>query len=128
MNKLPRCSYVESQLAEIAGSTRETLYPLERLGAPKAQDRLRQMLKITSRATKKAGGDKRAIARFRAQPLPALAGGTVEALVKDGKAATLDHTALAALREACWNRHRAHDPRWLLRPTSGGGCDPRGSS
>ena len=81
MNKLPRCSYVESQLAEIAGSTRETLYRLERLGAPKAQDRLRQMLKITSRATKRAGGDKRAIACFRAQPLPALAGGTVEALV-----------------------------------------------
>ena len=97
MNKLPPCSYVESQLAEIAGSTRETLYRLERLGAPKAQDRLRQMLKITSRATKRAGGDKRAIAWFCAQSLPALGGGTAEALVKDGKAVTLGHTALGGV-------------------------------
>lgn len=88
----------KSQLAETAGLARETLYRLERIGAPKAQGRLREMLEIISRVTDWAGGKDQAMAWYRAQPLPAFGGRTAEALVKDGKAAAvrdyLDHMAL----------------------------------
>lgn len=88
----------KSQLAETAGLARETLYRSERVGAPKAQGRLREMLEIISRVTDWAGGKDQAMAWYRAQPLPAFGGRTAEALVKDGKAAAvrdyLDHMAL----------------------------------
>lgn len=88
----------KSQLAETAGLARETLYRPERIGAPKAQSRLREMLEIISRVTVWAGGKDQAMAWYRAQPLPAFGGRTAEALVKDGKAAAvrdyLDHMAL----------------------------------
>lgn len=88
----------KSQLAETAGLARETLYRPERVGAPKAQGRLREMLEIISRVTDWAGGKDQAMAWYRAQPLPAFGGRTAEALVKDGKAAAvrdyLDHMAL----------------------------------
>lgn len=88
----------KSQLAETAGLTRETLYRSQRIGAPKAQSRLREMLEIISRVSDWAGGKDQAMAWYRAQPLPAFGGRTAEALVKDGKAAALrnylDHMAL----------------------------------
>lgn len=88
----------KSQLAETAGLARETLYRPERVGAPKAQGRLREMLEIISRVADWAGGKDQAMAWYRAQPLPAFGGRTAEALVKDGKAAAvrdyLDHMAL----------------------------------
>nr|WP_108461596.1 antitoxin Xre/MbcA/ParS toxin-binding domain-containing protein [Devosia naphthalenivorans] len=88
----------KSQLAETAGLARETLYRPERVGAPKTQGRLREMLEIISRVTDWAGGKDQAMAWYRAQPLPAFGGRTAEALVKDGKAAAvrdyLDHMAL----------------------------------
>lgn len=86
------------QLAETVGLARETLYRSERIGAPKAQSRLREMLEIISRVTDWAGGKDQAMAWYRAQPLPAFGGRTAEALVKDGKAGALrdylDHIAL----------------------------------
>jgi hypothetical protein len=88
----------KSQLAETAGLARETLYRSERIGAPKAQGRLREMLEIISRVTEWAGGKDQAMAWYRAQPIPAFGGRTAESLVKDGKAAAvreyLDHMAL----------------------------------
>jgi DNA-binding XRE family transcriptional regulator len=88
----------KSQLAETAGLARETLYRSERIGARKAQGRLREMLEIISRISDWAGGEQQAMAWYRAQPLPAFGGRTAEALVKDGKAAAvrdyLDHMAL----------------------------------
>jgi DNA-binding phage protein len=88
----------KSQLAETTGLARETLYRSERIGAPKAQGRLREMLEIISRVTDWAGGKDQAMAWYRAQPLPAFGGRTAEALVKDGKASAvrdyLDHMAL----------------------------------
>jgi DNA-binding XRE family transcriptional regulator len=88
----------KSQLAETVGLARETLYRSERVGAPKTQGRLREMLEIISRVTDWAGGKDQAMAWYRAQPLPAFGGRTAEALVKDGKAGAvreyLDHMAL----------------------------------
>lgn len=87
-----------SQLAETTGLARETLYRSARVGAPKAQGRLREMLEIISRVADWAGGRDQAMAWYRAQPLPAFGGRTAEALVKDGKAAAvrdyLDHMAV----------------------------------
>lgn len=89
----------KSQLAETTGLARETLYRSERIGAPKAQGRLREMLEIISRVSEWAGGKEQAMAWYRAQPLPAFGGRTAEALVKDGQAGAvrdyLDHLALA---------------------------------
>ena len=88
----------KTQLAQTAGLARETLYRSTRIGAPKAQGRLREMLEIISRVSEWAGGKDQAMAWYRAQPLPAFGGRTAEALVKDGKAAAvreyLDHMAL----------------------------------
>lgn len=88
----------KSQLAETTGLARETLYRSERIGAPKAQGRLREMLEIISRVSEWAGGKEQAMAWYRAQPLPAFGGRTAEALVKDGQAGAvrdyLDHLAL----------------------------------
>lgn len=88
----------KAQLAETTGLARETLYRSERIGAPKAQGRLREMLEIVSRVADWAGGEQQAMAWYRAQPLPAFGGRTAEALVKDGKAGAvrdyLDHMAL----------------------------------
>jgi DNA-binding XRE family transcriptional regulator len=88
----------KTQLAETAGLARETLYRVERSGAPKTQGRLREMLEIISRVTEWAGGKEQAMAWYRAQPLPAFGGRTAESLVKEGKAAAvrdyLDHMAL----------------------------------
>ncbi|WP_425283942.1 antitoxin Xre/MbcA/ParS toxin-binding domain-containing protein [Devosia limi] len=88
----------KSQLAETTGLARETLYRSERIGAPKAQGRLREMLEIISRVSEWAGGKEQAMAWYRAQPLPAFGGRTAEALVKNGQAGAvrdyLDHLAL----------------------------------
>lgn len=88
----------KSQLAETTGLARETLYRSERIGTPKAQGRLREMLEIISRVSEWAGGKEQAMAWYRAQPLPAFGGRTAEALVKDGQAGAvrdyLDHLAL----------------------------------
>lgn len=88
----------KSQLAETTGLARETLYRSERIGAPKAQGRLREMLEIISRVSEWAGGKEQAMAWYRAQPLPAFGGRTAEVLVKDGQAGAvrdyLDHLAL----------------------------------
>jgi hypothetical protein len=88
----------KSQIAETAGLAREVLYKEARLGAPKTQARLREMLEILSRVRDWAGGEAQAMAWYRAQPIPALGGRTAEALVKTGEATTvrdyLDHIAL----------------------------------
>ena len=85
------------QLAETMGLTRETLYRPARMGARKAQARATEMLEIVGRVVDWAGGEKQAMAWYRAEPLSAFGGRTAEALVKEGKAAAvrdyLDHVA-----------------------------------
>ena len=88
----------KGQLAETIGLSREALYKLARLEAPKTQSRLKEMLEIVSRVSGWAGGKEQAMAWYRAQPIAAFGGRTAEALVKDGKAGALrdylDHIAL----------------------------------
>lgn len=88
----------KSQLAETVGLARETLHRSERVGAPKTQGRLREMLELISRVTDWAGGKDHAMAWYRAHPLPAFGGRTTEVLVKDGKVGAmrecLDHMML----------------------------------
>jgi hypothetical protein len=55
------------------------------------------MLEIVGRIADWAGGEKQAMAWYRAEPIPAFGGRTAEFLVKEGKAAAvrayLDHVA-----------------------------------
>ena len=85
------------QLAETIGLTRDTIYRPARLEAPKAQSRMTEMLEIIGRIADWAGGQKQAMAWYRAEPIPAFGGRTAEILVKEGKAAAvrdyLDHIA-----------------------------------
>jgi uncharacterized protein (DUF2384 family) len=85
------------QLAETIGLTRETVYRAARLEAPKAQTRATEMLEIIGRIADWAGGEKQAMAWYRAEPIAAFGGRTAESLVKEGKAAAvrdyLDHVA-----------------------------------
>lgn len=85
------------QLAETIGLPRETVYRAARLEAPKAQARATEVLEIVGRVVDWAGGEKQAMAWYRAEPLAAFGGRTAESLVKEGKAAAvrdyLDHVA-----------------------------------
>ncbi|WP_414832727.1 antitoxin Xre/MbcA/ParS toxin-binding domain-containing protein [Afifella sp. YEN Y35] len=88
----------KTQLAETIGVKRDTLYRASRLTAPKTQARALEMLEILGRIAGWAGGERQAMAWYRAEPIPAFGDRTAEALVKDGKAAAvrdyLDHIAL----------------------------------
>lgn len=87
----------KSQLAETIGLAPETLYRPARTLAPKSQARATEMLEILGRIVAWAGGEKQAMAWYRAEPLPAFGGRTAESLVKEGRAAAvrdyLDHVA-----------------------------------
>jgi DNA-binding XRE family transcriptional regulator len=92
-----RLGMSKTQLAQTMGLSREAVYRTERQGAPKTQARTTEMLEIIGRVIDWAGGEKQAMAWFRAEPIPAFGGRTAEALVKEGKAAAvrdyLDHVA-----------------------------------
>lgn len=87
----------KTQLAETIGLPRETLYRRQRAQASRTQARATEMLEIVGRIAEWAGGEKQAMAWYRAEPIPAFGGRTAESLVKDGKAAAvrdyLDHVA-----------------------------------
>jgi hypothetical protein len=86
------------QFAETLGLKRETVYRAARLEAPKTQARATEMLEIVGRIANWAGGEKQAMAWYRAEPIAAFGGRTAESLVKEGKAAAvrdyLDHVAM----------------------------------
>lgn len=88
----------KSQLAETVGLRPESLHRLKRASAPKTQTRVTEMLEIVSRIAGWAGGEKQAMAWYRAEPISAFGGRTAESLVKDGKAAAVrdyfDHIAV----------------------------------
>lgn len=85
------------QLAETIGLKAETVYRAARLEAPKTQTRATEMLEIIGRIADWAGGEKQAMAWYRAEPIAAFGGRTAESLVKEGKASAvrdyLDHVA-----------------------------------
>ena len=88
----------KGQFAEMIGLAPETLRRTSRLTAAKTQTRMTEVLEIVTRVTDWAGGEKQAMAWYRAEPIPAFGGRTAESLVKDGKAAALrdylDHLAM----------------------------------
>ena len=85
------------QLADTIGLKPEAFYRAVRLEAPKTQARATEMLEIIGRIVDWAGGEKQAMAWYRAEPIAAFGGRTAESLVKEGKAAAvrdfLDHVA-----------------------------------
>ena len=87
----------KGQFAEMIGVKRENLYRVARSKAPKTQSRATEMLEIVGRIVDWAGGEKQAMAWYRAEPIPAFGARTAESLVKEGKAAAvrdyLDHIA-----------------------------------
>jgi hypothetical protein len=87
----------KQQLAETMGVTPETIYRASRVSAPKTQARATEMLEIVGRIADWAGGEKQAMAWYRAEPIAAFGGRTAESLVKEGRAAAvrdyLDHVA-----------------------------------
>ena len=87
----------KQQFAETLGLSPETVYRTTRVSAPKTQARATEMLEIVGRIADWAGGEKQAMAWYRAEPIAAFGGRTAEALVKEGKAAAvrdyLDHIA-----------------------------------
>ncbi len=88
----------KTQLAEMTGLRRETLYKSARARANKTQNRVREMLEILTRVSPWAGGARQAMAWYRAEPIPAFGGRTAESLVKSGQATALrdylDHIAM----------------------------------
>ena len=76
----------KGQLAEMIGLKAETVYRAARQGAAKTQGRAIEMLEILGRIVDWAGGEKQAMAWYRAEPIAAFGGRTAEALVKEGKA------------------------------------------
>jgi uncharacterized protein (DUF2384 family) len=85
-------------LAEMAGLAPETLQRRARAEAPATLMRLGEIADIIHRVADWAGGERQALAWYRAQPLPAFGDRTAESLVKSGKATAvrdyLDHLAL----------------------------------
>lgn len=87
----------KQQFAETIGVAPETVYRATRVSAPKTQTRATEMLEIVGRIADWAGGERQAMAWYRAEPIAAFGGRTAELLVKEGKAAAvrdyLDHIA-----------------------------------
>jgi len=88
----------KGQLAETAGIRPESLHRKARAESARVQSRMTEMIEIVSRVTVWAGGEKQAMAWYRAEPIPAFGDRTAESLVKSGKAAAvrdyLDHLAM----------------------------------
>ncbi|HKS20969.1 MAG TPA: MbcA/ParS/Xre antitoxin family protein [Bradyrhizobium sp.] len=87
----------KQQFAETIGVAPETVYRATRVAAPKTQTRATEMLEIVGRIADWAGGERQAMAWYRAEPIAAFGGRTAESLVKEGRAAAvrdyLDHVA-----------------------------------
>jgi hypothetical protein len=86
-----------AQLAETIGIDPTITTDTTIWSAANAQDKLRKLLEIVRRVRDWAGGDAKAMAWYREQPIPALGSRTSEALVKAGQAQAvgeyLDHLA-----------------------------------
>ena len=92
-----RLGLTRSQFAETLGLSAETLQRTSRAHAPRTQARAAEALEIIARVADWAGGERQALAWYRAEPIPAFGGRTAESLVKEGMAGAvrdyLDHVA-----------------------------------
>jgi hypothetical protein len=93
-----RFGLTKGQLAETIGLSPETLRRASRANAPRTQARAAEALEIIARIAAWAGGERQAVAWYRAEPIPAFGGRTAESLVKEGMAGAvrdyLDHVAV----------------------------------
>jgi hypothetical protein len=76
----------KTDLAEIAGLSREAVTKTARLHSPTTQARLRDMVDILVRVLPWAGSPPQALAWYRAQPLPSFGDMTAQELVQQGRA------------------------------------------
>jgi len=76
----------QAEIADTLGLPRDALSRKARIGAPKTQMRLRQMIEIVHRVAAHSGSPLVAYAWFRAQPLPGFDGMTAQRLVQEGHA------------------------------------------
>ena len=93
-----RLGISKRELAETAGLPRSTAQRRSRAESATSQARINEMAEIIHRIATWAGGERQALAWYRAEPIPAFGDRTAESLVKSGKAAAvrdyLDHLAL----------------------------------
>jgi hypothetical protein len=74
------------ELVRSAGLSDDVARRVSRASAPKAQQRLREMVEIIDRVSAWAGGRHFAVAWYRSQPISAFGEQTAEALVRGGHA------------------------------------------
>jgi len=79
----------KGELALVAGLSRDAVSKSARLRAPATQSRLRDVVEILNRVRPWAGSAQQAFAWYRSQPLPSFGDQTAEALVKEGRAASV---------------------------------------
>lgn len=93
-----RLGMTKQQIAEMIGVRGETLQKKARAEAPKTQERVREAIEIIDRVRDWAGGEAKATAWYKAEPIPAFGGRTAESIVKSGQATALrdylDHLAM----------------------------------
>jgi hypothetical protein len=76
----------KAEIADTLGLGGDALTPKARVGSPKVQTRLRQMMEILNRVEAQTGSPIVAYAWFRSYPLPGFAGQTPDQLVREGHA------------------------------------------
>ncbi|MBX9700700.1 MAG: MbcA/ParS/Xre antitoxin family protein [Acetobacteraceae bacterium] len=76
----------KTELAALAGLSRDAVSKTARATSPATQARLRDVVEILNRIQGWSGSPTQALAWYRAQPLPGFGDRTAEELVKDGRA------------------------------------------
>ncbi|MDD2658809.1 MAG: DUF2384 domain-containing protein [Methylococcales bacterium] len=76
----------QTDLAEVTGLSIDSVSKSARLKSRTTQARLRDTVEIINRVAQWSGGEGRAFAWFRSQPLPSFGDKTAEDLVKEGRA------------------------------------------
>jgi hypothetical protein len=86
-NALAKALHItQNDLADVTGLSRDSVSKRARLHGRATQARLRDTVEIINRVAVWSGGEGRAFAWFRSQPLPSFGDKTAEDLVKDGQA------------------------------------------
>ncbi len=76
----------QAEIAETLGLPRDALSRQTRVGAPRTQNRLRQMLEILHRVSEQSGSTLYAYAWYRSEPIMGFGGMTPVQLVREGHA------------------------------------------
>jgi hypothetical protein len=76
----------KTELAALAGLSRDAVSKTARAASPATQARLRDVVEILNRIEGWSGSPAQALAWYRSQPLPGFGDRTAEELVKEGRA------------------------------------------